>query len=240
MIVLAFDTATPATAVALSRADGGLLEARDDPARDERPGHATRLLPLAERLLASAGIGWHEVERFAVGTGPGTFTGLRVGIATARGLAQSRGVPLVGVSSLQALARGAGGTCPVLAAIDARRGEMFVAGYQGEVRLFPPVAVAPAALPAMLAGVPASGWLAVGDGAVLYRAACKAAGAEVPVDGDPAHRIRATALCELAAGPPARLPPAAAGARQGVDEAPVLPEYLRRPDAKPALQGIAV
>lgn len=281
MIVLAFDTATPSTAVAVSLPDGGLLEARDDPAAGERPGHATRLLPLAEQVLASAGLGWREIERFAVGIGPGTFTGLRVGIATAHGVAQSRGVPLVGISSLRALARGVGEhERPVLAAIDARRGEMFVAGYQADVQVLSPAAVSPAALAcalaplscpsssfasasvpsacaptasgpsacAPLASVPsasvpsacpplasvpsASGhsraWRAVGDGAVLYREACEAVGAEVPPDGDPVHRIRATALCELAASAP-----------EPEGDALVLPAYLRRPDAKPALQGVA-
>ncbi len=266
--MLAFDTATPSTVVALSLGDGespGMrgelpgargespgargerpgsrgelaalgepLEARDDPPVGERPGHATRLLPLAADLLARAGIGWGELERIAVGVGPGTFTGLRVGLATAHGLAQSRGVPLVGVSSLRALALGAAsGERRVLAAIDARRGEIFLAGYQGGVQLLPPVPVAPAALGELLADrgwLPAGGddrlasggggWLAVGDGAVRYREAFAAAGATVPDDDSALHRIRAPALCWLASVAP-------------VGDAPLLPDYLRRPDATP-------
>ncbi len=254
MIVLVFDTATPATVVALSAGDGQPLEARDDPALGQRPGHATRLLPLAADLLARAGVGWGDVERFAVGVGPGTFTGLRVGLATAHGLAQSRGAPLVGVSSLRALALGAdvtGADAPgedfaessgwsvegrrVLAAIDARRGEIFLSGYHGDVQTLAPAPVAPSALGELLAGaagqstVPETlvgrGWLAVGDGAVAYRDAFEALGATVPQDASPLHRIRAPALCELAAAAP-------------VDDAPVLPDYLRRPDAKPT--GAAV
>ena len=106
MIVLGLDTATPATVVGLRLADGRTLQARDDPEARQRPGHATRLLPLANDLLVEAHIDWSELERIAVGVGPGTFTGLRIGIATARGLAQSLGVELVGVSSLRALAQG--------------------------------------------------------------------------------------------------------------------------------------
>jgi tRNA threonylcarbamoyladenosine biosynthesis protein TsaB len=104
MIVLGLDTATPATVVGLTLPDGGVLQARDDPPAEGRPGHATRLLPLAHELLREAGIGWGAIERVAVGVGPGTFTGLRIGIATARGLARSLGVGLVGVSSMRALA----------------------------------------------------------------------------------------------------------------------------------------
>src|SRR5207249_206739 len=100
VIVLGFDTATLATAVALRRADASALEARDDPPAGEHPGHATRLLAMADELLERAGIGWEELERIAVGTGPGRFTGLRVGVATARALGQSSRAGLVGVSSL--------------------------------------------------------------------------------------------------------------------------------------------
>jgi tRNA threonylcarbamoyladenosine biosynthesis protein TsaB len=220
--LLAIDTATPATVIGLRRADGSVLEARDDPRPGERPGHSTRLLPLAAALLAESGLGWREVERIAVGVGPGTFTGLRVGVATAHGLAQSSGAELVGVSSLRALALALDSGSSVLAAIDARRGEVFVAGYQGEMVLISPRPVPPAVVPALLA---AHGdafldgrCLAVGDGAVLYRSEFERSGVSVPDDGSALHRIRAAALCEL-------------GVAASTSDDPVLPDYLRRPDA---------
>jgi tRNA threonylcarbamoyladenosine biosynthesis protein TsaB len=138
VIVLGFDTATQVSAVGLRLSDGGTLHASDDPAPGAHPGHATRLLTMARELLAQADVRWGELERIAVGVGPGRFTGLRVGIATARGLAQSLGVQLVGVSSLRALglaaaheAREAGQTpaTGTIAVIDARRGESFIAAY---------------------------------------------------------------------------------------------------------------
>lgn len=230
VIVLAFDTATPATVVGLLSADGGVREARDDPRPRERPGHSTRLLPLAAELLAEAGLGWRDVDRIAVGVGPGTFTGLRVGIATAHGLARSSHAELVGVSSLRALALGADREAPVLAAIDARRGEVFLAGYQGKMELFSPRALKPAAVPGFLLGHGAAftgeDKLAVGDGAALYRGAFEEAGVRVPADGSSLHHVAATALCELGAL-----------ARAGGD--PVLPDYLRRPDAAIALEKAA-
>jgi tRNA threonylcarbamoyladenosine biosynthesis protein TsaB len=130
MIVLALDTSTPSTAVGL-RLDGGeTLTAADHPARGERPGHQARLLPLAAGLLRRAGIAWDAVDRVAVGLGPGTYTGLRVGVATARALAQALGTEIVGISSLAALAYGALRERPcALVAVDARRHELFVAAY---------------------------------------------------------------------------------------------------------------
>lgn len=145
MIVLGFDTATPSTAVGLRLGDGHTLQMRDDPGPGEHPGHATRLLAMAGELLAGAGVAWSALERIAVGLGPGTFTGLRVGVATARALAQSLSAELVGVSSLRALAEAAGGHesasaqagAPrrVLSVIDARRGQVFAAAFAVGARI---------------------------------------------------------------------------------------------------------
>jgi len=233
MIVLGIDTSTTSTAVALRVADGTTIERRDDPVAGSHPGHATRLLGMIEELLGEAAIALDGVGRIAVGSGPGTFTGLRVGIATARGLAQSLGVELVAVSSLRALAHGAlaaeaDPVRPLIAAIDARRGEVFAAAYSAlEDELADGRAVAPDELGGLLAeaGLEDSLVLGVGDGAVRYRVALESIGAEVPPDGSPLHLLRGGAVCELALTVPA------------VAYADVLPDYLRRPDAELALEG---
>jgi len=98
MIVLGLDTATPATVAAVWSSAGEVAEERrDDPDSRSKPRHTTKLLSLMFQALARAGVGWPEVDRIAVGVGPGTFTGLRIGIATARALAGAREIPLVGV-----------------------------------------------------------------------------------------------------------------------------------------------
>lgn len=218
MNVLGFDTATPDTAVAVLRADGRTFEARHHPAPGDRPGHATQLLPLVEAALAAAGLAPAEVARVAVGVGPGSFTGLRIGVATARGLAQSTGAELVGVSTLRALAAGAAsGDETVLAVVDARRGEAFAAAFAGDKVLAPTAALAPDALARVVAEL-TKPLLAVGDGALRFRAGLESAGASVPPDDAPLHRVSARHTCRL-------------GAEAEPSEA-VLPEYVRLPDAR--------
>jgi tRNA threonylcarbamoyladenosine biosynthesis protein TsaB len=245
-MVLGFDTATSATAVALRTGEGSTSEARDDPAAGAHPGHATRLLSMARELLDGAGVSWEEIDRIAVGVGPGTFTGLRVGAATARGLAQSLSVELVGVSSLRALAVPALATggpprAGVLAVIDARRGEAFAAPYGCSaagalVELRSPRPYAPGELAGLLAEVSGQSpgdpqatrpWLAVGDGAIRYREEL-AGVAEIPAGDSRLHLVTAAAICELAAA-----------ADPGDANAGVLPDYRRRPDAEIALEAAA-
>lgn len=259
MNVLGFDTATPATAVALRLADGSTLRAREDPGPGERPGHTTRLLPLAHDLLAQAGLRFGDLDLIAVGVGPGTFTGLRVGVASARGLAQSLDVGLVGISTPRVLAEAASrartGRGPVLAAIDARRGEVFLAAYaaappnqaptdsQEPAGAIAPRArelAAPRALPPQdfaafvtAAAAAADEWLAVGDGARRFRAELQSAGVAVAPEDSPLHGVDAGILCDLAAaeargGAPAGRPPV------------VLPDYCRRPDAELAQERASV
>lgn len=241
MIVLGFDTATPSTAVGLRMSDGNTLQARDDPGPDEHPGHATRLLALVNDLLENANMGWSEIDRIAAGLGPGTFTGLRVGLATARGLAQSLGAELAGVSSLRALAEPATRSglerSGVLAVLDARRGEVFAAAYEmtaggpaGE--LIAPRALAPEGLGSIIEQAEAQRederggqWLAVGDGAVSFRSQIEAFGVAVPPDSSALHMVSAVAICDLGA----RATPVA-----GYET--IVPDYQRRPDAEIALE----
>ena len=223
-MILGLDTATPSTAAAVWAPGGPAFEARDDPAPGERPQHASRLLELVEAALEGAGATWEDVERIAVGVGPGGFTGLRHGIATARALAQGRGLPLAAVSSLEALARGAeadAGGRAVLAVIDARRGEVFAAAWQGAEPLLEPAAIAPADLAAKLGAGRLAGPLAAGDGAVRFREQLERAGALVPDDRSPAHLLSALQVCRLGA------------AGDVTDRDRLVPDYRREPDAKP-------
>jgi tRNA threonylcarbamoyladenosine biosynthesis protein TsaB len=179
VIVLAFDTATADTVVGLSGA-GETVQLRHEPAAGERPRHAEQLLALCRAALARAGIDWPQVDRIGVGVGPGTFTGLRIGVATGRALAQSAGAQVVPVSTLRALAANLDGAFPI---IDARRGELFVL-VDGEPRT---------ATPDELAAL-AARRTAIGDGALLYADRLE------DVAGDPElHHVRGAALCALAA-----------------------------------------
>jgi tRNA threonylcarbamoyladenosine biosynthesis protein TsaB len=255
LIVLGFDTATSATAVALHVGARDVSEARDDPRPGEHPGHATRLLAMADALMGARGLDWSALERVAVGTGPGGFTGLRVGLASARGLAHSLACELVGVCSLRALALGAlldgegragadTGAGRVLAVIDARRGEVFAAAYEsaraagadgagagareaiGMRELSEPCVLAPEHVAGALAELGGSGWVAVGDGALRYAQELERGGVAVADAGSPAHLLRASAVCALGAD---------ADAAAGLEA--VAPRYLRRPDAEIALRG---
>jgi|SRR5437588_3670909 len=231
MRILALDTATRATTVALDGLGDEVLEARDDPEPGERPRHAATLLPLAERLLERAGIRFGDVELIAVGVGPGTFTGLRIGIATARALAQALSVPVIGVSTLQSLAlrarahRGVDDLDAVAAVLDARRKEVFAAAWRiGEVEdrdraLLPAAAFAPEALAAELPRLGAR-VLAIGEGAVEFRSELERSGAAIPDDRAELHRVTAVGHCQIAR----RLEPTTAVS--------VVPEYLRPPDVK--------
>jgi len=226
-VILGFDTSTAATAAAVWAPGGPRHEARDDPEPGERPRHAVRLLALVEAAMLGAGITWADIERIAVGVGPGGFTGLRHGISTARALAQARDLPLAAVSSLEALAAGAAseaggaGGHPVLAVIDARRGEVFAGAWHGAERLLGPLAIAPGELAARLAAERLAGVMAAGDGAVRFREQLERAGAAVPGDRSPAHRVSALQVCRLgAAGEP-------------TDRDRLVPDYRREPDARP-------
>jgi tRNA threonylcarbamoyladenosine biosynthesis protein TsaB len=160
MLVLAFDTATDVATSALVR-DGEVL--------GERVGEARTLLEDVDELLAGAGSVASDLDALVVGTGPGSFTSTRIGLAFARGLGLALAIPAAGVSTLDALASVQPGAYAV---IDARRREVFVAG---------PRAVAPDELELE------PGTLCVGSGAVRYRSTLERFGADVPSDDDARH-----------------------------------------------------
>ena len=120
LLVLGFDTSAAHCAAALLSGDRVLGLEHQEMAK----GQAEQLFPLLERLLAEAGLGWGDLSAIGVGIGPGNFTGIRISVASARGLALSLGIPAVGVSMLESLAAGSKG--PVLACLDARRNGVFV------------------------------------------------------------------------------------------------------------------
>ena len=196
MLTLAFDTATGVATSALVR-EGEVL--------GERSSRAVRVLADAEELLEQAGAKPRELSRLVVGTGPGSFTGVRMGLAAARGLAFALDLPLAGVSTLAALAAGAPGALP---AVDAGRREVFTL-VEGA-----PAVVAPDELRV------APGTTCVGDGAVRYREALEALGAKIPPRDSELHLPRARFHAELA--------------HEFVDPETVEPLYLRLPDVEQA------
>lgn len=171
MLILAFDTATDVATSALVD-DGEVL--------GERSSRAVTLLEDVDALLRQAGARPVDVQALAVGTGPGSFTSTRIGLATARGIALALEITAAGVSTLDALAAGADGAYPV---VDARRGEVFVPG---------PLACAPESIDI------AEGTLCVGDGARRYREILVGKGAKVPEDDSALHVPRARFHAQLA------------------------------------------
>lgn len=213
-VELAFDTATAACVVAI-RFDGQTDAIAPDSTRMlESPAHARELLPAIEQLFARNQLEIADLTALAVGIGPGAFTGLRIGVATARAIATARGIGVKPVSSLAALQLGAGQTNTV-ALIDARRNEIFCRIDDEEHLVSPERAVE-------LAAAAGSGGttLAVGDGALKLAAELHAAGVEVPSSDDPRHIVSVTAMLDLAAG------------IESVPANTVVPNYIRPPDAK--------
>jgi tRNA threonylcarbamoyladenosine biosynthesis protein TsaB len=202
VLLLAVDTATTAATACLWR-DGTVL------AEGERRGAhvAQEVLVLCQELVERAGISTAEIDAVVGGVGPGSFTGVRIGLASARGIALALGVPAGGASTLEALRDGAG--ADAIGCIDARRGEVFAesAELPGAARS-----------PESVAGLARPGQLVVGDGAVRYRELFEAAGLVVPDDDDPRHLPAARLLAERAAANELSMP--------------LEPRYLRRPDAE--------
>jgi tRNA threonylcarbamoyladenosine biosynthesis protein TsaB len=199
VLILAFDTATDIATVAL---------VRDREVLGERSSRAVRILDDVHALLAGADLTADDVEAVVVGRGPGSYTGLRMGLITARTLAFSLGIPVAGVSTLEALREGSAGAVPV---IDARRGEVFaLVGDEA-------TCVKPEDLPV------APGVTCVGDGALRYRAELAGRGAIVPPDDAEIHVPWARHHAALARD---------FGAADRLE-----PIYLREPDAERALRS---
>jgi tRNA threonylcarbamoyladenosine biosynthesis protein TsaB len=223
-VIAGLDTATDDVSVAVVR-DAEVVDERLVPKPEgSRPRHAEALLVELEGAVDAAG-GWRTVDLLGVGVGPGSFTGLRVGLATARAIAQASGKPVVPVGTLAALAQaigeweGASGRSR-LAMLDGRRGEAFAALFAGDgAEQWEPLVADPDELAERVRGLPESP-LAAGSGALRFRGELEAAGAEVLPDSSPAHRVWARHVCRLAAdGTPS--PPEA-----------IQPIYLRPPDAQ--------
>ena len=221
MNLLGIDTSTPGSAACVLRGDGEAFEVEPAPERlSAAPGHARELMPAVARCMDQSGLAWRELDAIAVGVGPGPFTGLRIGVTTARALASAHGTELRPVSSLAALATGVDGSRPILAAIDARRGEVFAALYDGGTTVWEPFVAAPEAVAGRVREERIAP-LGVGDGSVRFRDVLEAAGVEVAPDDSRAHVVRGSSVCRVAA----------TVAPKPVEA--VSPEYLRLPDAKP-------
>jgi len=233
MAVVGFDTATADTAVCVLRDREVVHEELLGLAPDGSPRHSTALLAEVERAVAAAG-GWGEVSLITVGLGPGSFTGVRIGIATARGLAASTGLPVSGVCTLDALDRGMRQACSAiplpgtaeqrhggsLVVMDARREEVFAALYSADgERVWEPFVASPEVLAERVATLPEAP-LAAGSGAVRFRDELASRGVDIPDDANTIHRVAARHVCALATSV------ADGGGGQ------LEPIYIRPPDAQ--------
>ncbi len=226
MIILGIESATDLVGAALDV--DGATRAEVSEAGGRR--HAEALAPAIADVLSAGGVALSDLDAIAVDLGPGLFTGLRVGLATAKGLSQALGTGLLGCTSLEALACGAldeGWSGTVLAVVDARRGEVFVGRYgrdatNGTVELVAPARHRPEELSSLATGL--SGVLALGDGALRYRDLLEGIDGVTMGESTRAHPSPAT-LASLAAR---RI---AAGARL-VGPAELGAMYLRDADAR--------
>lgn len=212
MRLLAIDTAYEACSVGISGGAGSPLRISEKIGR----GHAERLMTMIEAAMQDAGLAFRDLDRIAVVVGPGSFTGVRVGIAATRGLALVSKTPVVGISTLAALAesaRGTAGMVPVLAVIDARRDEIYAQAFAADAAPLGPPSVVSAGEAALMLS---DGMQLAGSGADLVATAAGRAAPIIHRDASP--DIAAVLRLGLAA-PSSSVPPK--------------PLYLRPPDAKP-------
>ena len=234
MLALAFDTSTPVSSIGWTELDtrGPRPEATRFASfiAPAEPGHAETLLDRTRAALATGGHELKDVELLVFGRGPGTFTGLRIGLGTAKGLSLAFGTKLVGISSLEALALSAGTAGLVAPIIDARRGELYAALYDvraegGWTRAALVIAeqvVRPEGLAALFSGhAPAGAIRFSGNGAARYAEAIRPLGELLPTERSAADPVRMA------------LAGAARFLEAGADDPVALePTYLREPDAK--------
>jgi len=219
MLILAIDTALDACAAAVLDTSAGGVITQESQAM--KRGHAEALMPLIARVMKASGVAFTALDRIAATTGPGSFTGLRVGLSAARGIALAAGKPVVGVTTLTAFAAPVvsenGGPHPVLAAIDARHDHVYFQMVDGDggPLIKPQVAPITAALDAARAAAP----YLVGNAAGILAG-------RWPADAPPPVKIDQQAAPDIAWV-------AWLGAAVDPESAPARPYYLRAPDAKP-------
>ena len=219
MLILAIDTALDACAAGILDTEAGKLIARESQAM--KRGHAEALMPLIARVMKESGVAFAALDRIAVTTGPGSFTGLRVGLSAARGIALAASKPAVGVTTLTAYAApvvSESGEQPVISAIDARHDHVYfqVVSGNGSSLIWPRVAPIEEALAASRFGAPHL----VGNAAGMLAE-------RWPADAPPPFKVDAQPAPDIAwVG--------WLGAAVSPDTAPARPYYLRAPDAKPS------
>ena len=222
MNILAIETCLAACSAAI-RGDGALRAHRHEVINR---GHAEALVPMIEAVRNEAGLAYADLDLIAVTVGPGTFTGIRTGIAAARAFSLAAGVPVIGFSSLHALAAGAaaagavGPSEAVLAAIDARRGEVYVQSFGPGLSPKGPPEIC--SLSEAVAGAPAGPGAIVGTGGTLLIEGLSAAGSTLTLTASP-DQPEARIVAQLAEDQ---------GLPTGAAAAPVRPLYLRAPDAR--------
>ena len=224
MLILAIDTALDACAAAVLDTEAGGLIAQES--QFMKRGHAEALMPLIARVIAASGIAFADLGRVAVTTGPGSFTGLRVGLSAARGIALAADIPVVGVTTLAAYAApivNQNAEYPVVSAIDARHDHVYlqVVSGNGSALMMPRVAPMAEALDTWRFGAPHI----VGNAAnILAERWPEHAVAPFKVDMQPAPDISWVGWLGAAVSP---------------NTAPARPFYLRAPDVKPPKEQLA-
>ena len=210
MIVLALDTALSACSAAVLDGER-VLAIRSEPM--ER-GHQERLAPLVAEVMAEAGIGFERLDRVGVTIGPGSFTGLRVGLAFAKGLSLALDIPCSGVGTLAALAASAGASGLIAAVIDAKRGQVYFQAFRDGASLDKPAVLEIAEAASRLSSLGfGAGAVLTGSGAPLLAEAAPDARIDSRAALDPAALARLTAAAPVPASRPR-------------------PLYLRPPDAR--------